>query len=370
MTGHLSLDTRIARFLEDSTADRFESLALETFAYQYEHNLPYRQFCDRRRLTPEQVREWRRIPAVPTSAFKVAELTCRPGYRSTTFLTSGTTRGVERRGRHLVADLALPHAAILSNAQAHLFPDLALGADRMLLLSLTPPPALRPHSSLVHMITLLIERWGAPGSGHLGTATGLDAERLSDLLRHAEAEERPVALLGTTAAFALFFTYCDAQAAAWTLPAGSRLMDTGGGKGLPAAGMIFADRPVFLETCRRTFGLPPHAVVNEYGMTELSSQFYDEGLAGRTTTDRKAIPHWVRVRPIDPRTDDDVPNGAPGLLRLYDLANLHSVMAIQTDDVGVCSTEAAGRFQLLGRAAGAEPRGCSLDPAAQSVSAP
>jgi hypothetical protein len=71
---------------------------------------------------------------------------------------------------------------------------------------------------------------------------------------------------------------------------------------------------------------------------------------------------------IDPATGDDVPDGAPGLLRVYDLANLHSVMAIQTDDIGIRSDDGSGRFQLLGRAAGAEPRGCSLDPAAASVS--
>jgi hypothetical protein len=42
----------------------------------------------------------------------------------------------------------------------------------------------------------------------------------------------------------------------------------------------------------------------------------------------------------------------------YDLANTDSVMALQTEDLGV---EVDGGFRVLGRAAGAEPRGCSLD---------
>ncbi|MEW6324481.1 MAG: long-chain fatty acid--CoA ligase [Nitrospirota bacterium] len=363
MAGSLSLTERVLRFIADPAADRFDALALEVFAHQYAQNLPYRQFCDRRGVTPERVREWRRIPAVPASAFKVADLTCRPKQPSTYFLTSGTTQGTDRRGRHIVANVALYHAAILPNAQAHLFPD--LGPDgRITILSLTPPPPHRPHSSLIHMIDRLISRWGAPGSGYVGTAAGLDADALAAALRRAEEDGKPIALLGTTAAVALFFAYCDERGLTFALPASSRIMDTGGAKGLGGDTTRYADRPAFLEACRRILNLYPRAVINEYGMTELCSQFYAAGSASGFS-----IPHWVRVQAIDPRTDDDAPAGEPGLLRHYDLANLESVMAIQTDDLGLRRT-AGGRFHLLGRASGAEARGCSLDPAALSLSTP
>ena len=46
-----------------------------------------------------------------------------------------------------------------------------------------------------------------------------------------------------------------------------------------------------------------------------------------------------------------------GLLRIFDLANVRSVMAIQTEDLAVRRGDA---FELIGRAAQAEPRGCSL----------
>ena len=49
----------------------------------------------------------------------------------------------------------------------------------------------------------------------------------------------------------------------------------------------------------------------------------------------------------------------PGLLRVVDLANLGSVIALQTEDRAVATPE--GPFRLLGRAEGSEPRGCSLD---------
>jgi hypothetical protein len=51
-----------------------------------------------------------------------------------------------------------------------------------------------------------------------------------------------------------------------------------------------------------------------------------------------------------------VAEGESGLLRVFDLANVHSVMAIQTDDLGVRRGDG---FELVGRAPFAEPRGCS-----------
>jgi hypothetical protein len=45
------------------------------------------------------------------------------------------------------------------------------------------------------------------------------------------------------------------------------------------------------------------------------------------------------------------------LIRVFDLANVFSVLAIQTEDLGI--GRGAG-FELVGRAELAEPRGCSL----------
>jgi len=357
--------------IERADDDAFDALALEVFAHQYARNAPYRSFCDRRGLTPDRIDQWRRIPAVPTSAFKVAELTCRPGEPAALFLTSGTTQGMERRGRHPVADLALPHAAILSNAQTHLFPDLPLSEGRrMLILSLTPPPSERPRSSLIHMIDLLMRRWGTGESRFLGASDGLDGEALRQSLCRTAAGERPVALFGTTAAFARWFDECAARGWREALPPGSRVMDTGGRKGVeglrPPALRAMDHRDTFLSSCERFLGLPSHAVVNEYGMTELGSQFYDDHFAAVTTGKNplgvKIVPPWVRVRVIDPATGEEVPDGAPGLLCHYDLANLHSVMAVRTDDLGMKPPGVPDGLHLLGRAAGSEPRGCSLDP--------
>jgi len=65
----------------------------------------------------------------------------------------------------------------------------------------------------------------------------------------------------------------------------------------------------------------------------------------------------LRARAVDPTTLEPVPDGEPGILCHVDLANALSVVAVQTEDVGVMEGR---RFRLLGRAAGAEPRGCAL----------
>jgi hypothetical protein len=52
-----------------------------------------------------------------------------------------------------------------------------------------------------------------------------------------------------------------------------------------------------------------------------------------------------------------VADGETGLIRVFDLANVFSVMAIQTEDLGV---RRENGFELIGRAQLAEPRGCSL----------
>ena len=71
----------------------------------------------------------------------------------------------------------------------------------------------------------------------------------------------------------------------------------------------------------------------------------------------KTGPHWLRSRIIDPLTGRDVPAGERGVLVHCDLANFNSVTSILTEDVGVAAGDG---FLLLGRAEGAQARGCSL----------
>jgi hypothetical protein len=108
------------------------------------------------------------------------------------------------------------------------------------------------------------------------------------------------------------------------------------------------------------YGVPLDHLVQEYGMTELSSQMYEASLIGETQAGARHfwVPGWVRAEPIDPLTLEPVEGDAPGLLRIDDLANIGSVCAIQTSDLA--RRAADGGIVLLGRAPGAVARGCSL----------
>jgi hypothetical protein len=93
-------------------------------------------------------------------------------------------------------------------------------------------------------------------------------------------------------------------------------------------------------------------------MTELGSQFYDSNLQTPDGPRRKLEPPWARVRIIDPESGQDLAPGEIGMIAIHDLANVGSVAAIQTADLGRLCAE--GGFEALGREPGAEARGCSV----------
>jgi hypothetical protein len=185
----------------------------------------------------------------------------------------------------------------------------------------------------------------------------LEAERLRGDLRAAEQEGAPVCLLGASFAFVHFLDRCRADGLRFRLPAGSRVMDTGGFKGksreIPQAELyaLISER----------FGVGRDACVNMYGMTELSMQCYDSPLrrraAGLPDEPIMQTPPWARTLVLDAETLRPVPEGVRGILCHYDLANCSSVIGILTEDVGVATSRG---FRLLGRIQGAESRGCSV----------
>ncbi len=96
-------------------------------------------------------------------------------------------------------------------------------------------------------------------------------------------------------------------------------------------------------------------------MTEMSSQLYDGAAGSAPALGAPRVhrgPGWVRTVAVDPETLQPVTPGKTGILRHLDLANVHSVAALQTADLGVVRED--GAIELHGRATGAEARGCSI----------
>ncbi len=340
----------LAAVHRDGAGLDFNAWALRVFAYQLEHNPAYGNFCRRRGMT--RVASWQDVPAVPTAAFRRTMLSCGPP--EATFRTSGTTGGAAARGQHLVPSLALYRTSALASFERFVLPD---GA-RLPSLFLLPSPTVRPDSSLVHMCAWVGEAF-APGVDWLVGPGGLDLERLLAHLDTYERDGAAVLIAGVTAAFATLFAACRARSRAFRLGPGSRIMDTGGQKGL--------DRPLsraaFLHQCWTLLGVQGYYCVNEYGMTELCSQRYDSVLAdrfhGRSLAPRRLLgPPWLRTRVLDPDTLAPVPDGTIGLLCHHDLANAGSVAVVLTEDLG--RRVGNDGIAVLGRVAGAPPRGCGL----------
>lgn len=353
MTEQLALRERLLAFMEDEAADEFEALSLAIFAHQFACNTPYRAYCESRGVTPQRVSSWAEIPAVPTDGFRSAALVCGDAARAeAVFRTSGTTGGEERRGAHYVPDLRPYHRSLKLGFARHLLPD---GSPRRIL-SLVPPREELPDSSLSHMVSEVMDAFGAPGSGYFFSAErGIAFDALVGALGAAAAGDEPVLLAGTSFAFVHLFDHLGDHGLRFRLPAASRAVDTGGFKGRSRE----VDRNELISWFPRYLEIEPSWVVNEYGMTEMGSQFYD-GVAGMAGVGGERLhvgPHWLRTRAVDPETLEPLPSGATGVLRHWDLANLNSVLALQTADLGTVS----GRgIKLLGRATGAEARGCSI----------
>ena len=332
------LQSRVLTFIADPSADDFDTLALAVHAYQYRANPPYARYVDR--LGRPIPRDWREIPAVPAEAFRLSVLVCAPAVR--VYRSSGTTAGPERRAQHHVPDLDVYRAAALTGFRAAVLP---AGGRRPFVVA-APEHETHPASSLGEMVSWLRGAHDAARIPSFLRDGAVDVAGLADALARLDAHE-PIVLLAVTSALLRLVDGADARGERSRLPAGSLIVDTGGCKGyehdLP--------RAEILARYGRVFGVDPEQVVNEYGMTELSSQLYARGGGAHRA------PHWLRTLACDPLTGEDVGAGEVGCLRHIDLANLGSVMAVQTEDLGRVTADGV---ELLGRAPGAVVRGCSL----------
>src|SRR5208283_4966877 len=157
---------------------------------------PYHRFCQGLGASPAAIDSVAAIPPVSTAAFKYVELCGGPPQRI--FLTSGTTRGRDQRGRHLVSDLELYRASAIAHLERMLFPD----RRRLRMLALHPTAERMPESSLSQMISWCIESFGAGPRLCCATPARVDSASAMDFLRAAEAAGEAVCILATTAALA------------------------------------------------------------------------------------------------------------------------------------------------------------------------
>ncbi len=330
----------------------FNQLALDLFEYQFMHNIPYKQYCIDKGKTPDTIHSWKHIPAVPTSAFKECDLACFPIERAEkVFHSSGTT--LHKPGKHYLDTCTLYNESIIPNIKAHLLPDLSL----IPVFSLTPPPEESSHSSLVHMIDLVMKLFGTHKSRYFIRNGVLETKELVETLREYEDSVTPVFLMGPAFSFVHFFDYCKEHHLRFHLPKQSRVMETGGFKGKSRE----ITKEKLYELFSSILNIPETYCINEYGMSELGTQYYDNKLCNYinniNSQKYKVIPPWSRVLVLNPETLEEVNTGEQGLLQHVDLTNRGSIISILTDDIGYKIAEG---FEIVGRSNKVEPRGCSI----------
>jgi hypothetical protein len=340
----------------------FDELALDIARFQQRYSPGLGRLLDARGWELDGVEH---IPAVPTDAFRFGRVAVYPSeLDAVRFATSGTTAST--RGIHVMRTTRTYEELSIRAAARALFAD---GTARATVIALAPAPGSLPSSSLGFMMRHFMSVFDGralsvePQDAHfdadapdrwLVSAQGIDVPRLRRAVLTASERHDPLLVLATS--FALVLLLDELAGKVLPTPRRTVVMQTGGFKGRTrevAPGEL-------RKAVAHAFRIPVTHVVGEYGMTELTSQLYEGCLPGGSLRGEAGLyvePPWLRVIPVEPATLAPLPDGTPGIAKIVDLGNIDSAVAVLTQDV-VCRRRSG--IQLLGRAAAAPPRGCSL----------
>ncbi len=342
---------------QPDTDKKYNELSLRLFEYQYNTNIPYQKFCDKRGVKPGTIESWENVPVVTTSAFKEVTFRTFPEEETVMLFTSSGTGNPDKRSKVYMNEMGLKLFDLSTQA--------AIGAglynspdEKLHAFLLGPDPELTPEAAIVVRGLIQVVQGHYIGKPEFFVKpTGFDFPGLVSRLKQAEDSGEPVVLAGATFGYVHFFDYCQSQGLSFKLPEGSRSFDGGGNKGKSRE----ITRDEYCQLGEKILGIPPYLMVNCYGMVEVPLPFMDNVFyshkRGLSDSRYKMIPHWGKTLVVDPDTLVPLPKGEQGLLCHHCLANLVSAQAVQTDDIGVA---VGSGFNILGRAKGSEARGCSI----------
>lgn len=331
-----SLEEKIGTLIKTGDGD-FNQLACELYHHQCHASPVYGNFAASTHPHASRISRWQDIPALPIGAFKKAAVTTFPiAEARVVFHSSGTTS--TERSSHYFRSTKLYELSVLCGWPSH-------PSSVVRIYAAAASPESVSDSSLIHMFRSLIEHYGDEQSAFVPNPS-----ELAELLAGAEAEGCPVWLLGTALSLHGFLNHCESKKKRFNFESNLLAMETGGFKGQAES----IPQEHFYQRLSSTLGISAFSVLSEYGMCELSSQFYTR--PGAEVRSFHAPP-WARWRVIHPLTGLPLGEGERGALEIIDLANVHSAMAIRTEDV---ARVAGDGFLLEGRIPQAPVKGCSL----------
>lgn len=306
---------------------RFEEEAAAVVAFQSERIQLYDRYLkDLGESSPV-------FPFLPIQSFRHATLSTFPSDQAEAiFLSSGTTASL--RSRHVVNRLSVYESSLRTNFERQ------LGTGPFTIAAYLPGyEETGESSSLLYMVRCLIRNYGDEESGFFFGRPGA----LSRTIAWSRRYGTRLILFGV--AFGLLDLLDDGD---FALPDGSVVIETGGMK----THRKEIGREDLHARLAAGFRVGRESVLSEYGMTELLSQCYTRG------GDVFYPPGWMRVEirnPHDPL--ERQPEGSPGVIAVIDLANMYSISAILTEDLGVRVDDG---FRVIGRLRGTRLRGCNL----------
>lgn len=307
----------------------FNQYCAQIYDYQYKNNLVYRNWVNLIHDNQDFEKIPQSIPSLPISFFKEMNVITGEFKPAIIFESSGTT-GIQT-SKHLVKNIKLYERSFRMGFE-FFYGDIS----EWCILALLPSYLERENSSLVYMAEKMIINSGHPKSGFYL----YNFNELNTTLKQLEAQGQKTLLLGVTFAL-LDFSEKFPQQLRHTI-----VMETGGMKGRGKE----LTKPELHQILKDRFDVDNiHA---EYGMTELMSQAYSNGIG------KYKCPPWMKILV---RSEDDpllISNVGTGILQIIDLVNLDSCSFIATDDIGIVYED--GSFEVIGRLDNADLRGCSL----------
>jgi len=344
----------VLRFIEagvDAEVLEFNDYCLRMFALHYQVNAIFREFCDAKKVKPGDISRWQDIPLVYNDVFKTHLVASFPLEKSVMACLTGGTTSLTQRGR-IFRDEDGKRLVFSANRQmtgSYLFPDFESG-KRCRILILAPSPEMAPSMGMAIGMEQTKLHFGTPDSMFLLGKSGIDVNALIKALRESEASGVPVALIGATSAYVYFFQACRRKKMKFRLPPGSRICDGGGYRG--RFGVL--NRDDYYAMVQEILSIPGSHCVNVLGEAETATNLFDDSLRrcvkGMPPKKRtRPVPPWSRVLAMSIDCLEPLPDGEVGLLAHWDLANVPTVLAVITDNLGYTTDNGTG-CEMVGRA--------------------
>jgi hypothetical protein len=308
----------------------FGDIALKLFRFQAENNHVYKTFIRFLALKPDKIHSINEIPFLPISFFKSHEIKTANWTPERIFRSSGTTG--QTTSSHPIADVSFYHRHAVKCFEEQ-FGDVT----DYHFLALLPSYLERNDSSLVSMMQYFIDESRSPFSGFYLK----DIERLLTDVKKLKSEKKKTVVWGVT------FALVDLGEKHHPDLSHCLVFETGGMKGRREE-MTRIELHAILKS---HFNLDK--IYSEYGMTELMSQAYTKG--------HMLFYPSKSMKIIGRDMSDPLEKGVFGQtagLNVIDLANIHSVAFIETEDIGKVYKD--GSFEVLGRLDNSDVRGCNL----------